>query len=345
MKRIGCASTSRYNCSAIFTTNHLSEDIVSLSEAISFFMNASEFEKNLSRPTLTAYSIDLKQLCDFATVRGAVDVSQINPQMLLLFVAHLKERLHLQDSSIRRKLAVLRSFFGFLEIREETVKNPFRRARFSFRQASKLPRVLARHEISSILAAAKESVHPDMFIQERGGHIPTKSFLAVRNNAILEILFYTGARVGEITGLNVSDCDFVDGIARFNGKGRRQRVIHLECAPVLHSLKSYLSARCALGATEPALFLSNRRKRISVYSIEHLVAKLSAKAGVHRRVTPHMFRHTMATMLLENGADLRTVQDVLGHSTIRTTQLYIHVSCERRRHVMADCHPRQLFWI
>lgn len=318
---------------------------MSLSEAISFFMNASEFEKNLSRRTLTAYSIDLKQLRDFTAVQGAADVSQVTPQLLLLFVSHLKNSLHLQDSSLRRKIAVLRSFFGFLERRDEIVQNPFRRARFSFRQALKLPRVLARHELSSILAAAKESLHPDMFTFEGAGHIPIKSFLAIRDNAIMEILFYTGARVGEIAGLNVSDCDFVEGIARFNGKGRRQRVIHLECAPVLHSLKAYLSARCALGVTDSALFLSIRRKRMSIYSIEYLVAKLSAKAGVHNRVTPHTFRHTMATMLLENGADLRIVQDVLGHSTIRTTQLYTHISCERRRHVMTECHPRNLFWV
>jgi integrase/recombinase XerD len=171
-----------------------------------------------------------------------------------------------------------------------------------------------------------------------------KHFVTARDNALLELLFYTGARVGEIAKLNLRDYDLANGYVKFDGKGRRDRIVHLNCSPVISALDFYLRIRNQVGADEPALFLNARGKRLSIYGIEKRVSLRGSRADLKRRITPHVFRHTMATMMLENGADLRTVQEILGHSNIRTTQIYTHISCEHRRQAMIQHHPRNLFW-
>jgi site-specific recombinase XerD len=167
----------------------------------------------------------------------------------------------------------------------------------------------------------------------------------LRDNALLELLFYTGARVGEITKLDLQDCNLANGYVKFDGKGRRDRIVHLSCSPVTNALDLYLRVRAQVVGEELALFLNIRGKRLSVYGVEKRVSVYGLKANLNRRITPHVFRHTMATMMLENGADLRAVQEILGHASVRTTQIYTHISCEHRRQAMMQHHPRNLLWM
>jgi len=316
-----------------------------LKEAVSFFLNACELEKNLSPHTLAAYSSDLRQFCSCATGLGVHEVSHVIPQVLHSFVHTLKNVARLKDSSIRRKIAVLKSFFRFLEQRDAITLNPFRKTNFSFRQGSAIPRILNTREIGAIMNAVKESLTPNRLQELNLRSISKGLFVALRDNAIVELLFYTGARVGEIVRLDLADCDLEGGLIKLNGKGRRQRVVHVGCAPVTSALKLFIQARAKIARTDGALFLNTRGTRLSVYSVERRVAKYAAKASLEVKVTPHTFRHTMATMMLENGASIRTVQEILGHSSIKTTEIYTHVSSDQKRRAMSEFHPRNLLWV
>jgi integrase/recombinase XerD len=317
---------------------------VIVQEAIAFFLNACEMEKNLASRTLTAYASDLKQFSAFLTAKDVSDPSLVSSQLLHSFVAQLKTDKLLCDSSIRRKIAVVRRFFKFLEQRDILSGNPFRKATFSFRQRATIPHVLNREEVNAIFRAVND--RPGLFDLQGSTRDEglQKKFISIRDNAIVELLFYTGARVGEITKLDLTDCDLQKPCVTIDGKGRRDRVVPLDCPAVLGALNLYLSARPRVGCSEAALFLSVRGTRLSVFAVERRISIYGMKAHLERRITPHVFRHTMATMMLENGADLRAVQEILGHASVRTTQIYTHVSSEHRRRAMIEHHPRNLFW-
>ena len=316
-----------------------------LGEAIMFFLNACELEKNLAFRTLTAYSSDLAQFINIVGPRSENDPALVTPPLLHAFVSELKNTRRLSDSSIRRKVAVVRRFFKFLEQRDLIGSNPFRKANFSFRQRVRLPPVLNQQEIGAILSISKGSLAHAVQQVSPTSKIRRKHFVMVRDNALIELLFYTGARVGEIVKLNLQDCNLANGYVKFDGKGRRDRIVHLSCSPVMSALDLYLRMRIHGKCDEKALFLNVRGKRLSVYGIEKRVSVCASKANLKRRITPHVFRHTMATMMLENGADLRSVQEILGHASIRTTQIYTHISCEHRRQAMIQHHPRNLLWM
>ncbi len=213
-------------------------------------------------------------------------------------------------------------------------QNPLARLRLSFRHEKKLPTVLTHEQIEALLALAKK---------ESGSTANGASFAAVRDHALLELLFYSGARIGELLKLETNDLDLNAGVAKIKGKGRRERFIYLGCDPVIKALKRYLRLRALVPATTEAFFLNARHRPLSIYSAESIVRKCAQRARLQIRVTPHVFRHTMATMLLENGADLRSIQEILGHSSISTTEIYTHVSTERKRQVMREFHPRLTF--
>jgi integrase/recombinase XerD len=304
-----------------------------LSEAVRLFLRSCSLEKNLSVHTLRAYGTDLRQFTEFATTRGVTTPPLVSCDFVQEHIENLKVAKRHRDSSIRRKIAVMRTFIKFLERRGLIEQNPLARITFSFRQERRLPTILSRHEINSILTRARD------LSTNRG----VSNCTLIRNYAFLELLFYSGARVGEILKLDLPDCDLKSGVAKIKGKGRRERIIYIGCDPVITALRSYLHLRRSVGPNECALFLNRNGRRLSVYSAERIVKKYAESVGVHSRVTPHVFRHTMATMMLENGADLRSIQEILGHASISTTEIYTHVSAERQRQVMAEFHPRRFF--
>lgn len=321
------------------------EGAMTLGECVRIFLKSCECEQNLSRHTLKAYSSDLQQFCRLANDMQLNDPAAISESFVHEFSQELKNRNLLADSSIRRKIAVLRRLFRFLEKRGVLSTSPFRNLDLSFKTPSTIPSILNLTEVRAILNAARDSDTAGEVGADERNPKQVERFLNLRDRALLELLFYTGARVGEIVRLDMADCDFESGSICVNGKGARQRLIPLGCAPVLQVLQLYLKFRKRIGDSDPALFTNSRGRRISVYAVERRVARYCQKAGMTKRVTPHLFRHTMATMLLENGADLRVVQEILGHASIRTTQIYIHVSTAHRRRAMNNYHPRNLIWI
>ncbi len=304
--------------------------------AVEAFIRSCEIDKNLSDLTVRAYRSDLSQFENFALKNEVCELQQIDAETIQQYVASLKLICLYRDTSSRRKIAVLRAFFKFLERTGELPSNPLSRLQLTFKQEKKLPSVLDRKQVEAVLRAAK--------FASRSGNNSTRMG-NLRDHALVELLFYSGARIGELLKLNVNDLNIESEVTKIKGKGRRERVIFIGCEPVIGALKRYLRSRELVQTSSDALFVNNRGNRLTIYSAEAAIKRCAKAAFITIRVTPHMFRHTMATMLLENGADLRSIQEILGHASISTTEIYTHVTAERKKRVMSEFHPRHRFQV
>jgi integrase/recombinase XerD len=287
------------------------------------FLDYLTFEKGLSERTLSAYERDLGKLFAFLSTLGRPDPEAIEPGDLREFVYHLKDS-GLGPASIRRAVSSLRSYFAFLL--EEGVLDGDPSERLDAPRAGReLPDVLSVEEVQRLL----ETPDPDnpMFWRDR---------------AVLEVLYATGVRVSELVGLKLANLDLEEGVCSVFGKGSKERIVPLG-APARRALERYLREvrpRLDEGKGSGTVFLNRRGGPLSRMAIWNLVREAAAKGGIARRVSPHTLRHTFATHLLEGGADLAAVQDLLGHADISTTQIYTHVDRDYLREVHRTFHPR-----
>jgi len=292
-----------------------------LAGAVDAFLTELRVERGLSPLTIAAYRRDLSQFGAFAEARGsdwAVDVEPVRE-----FVA-AQRAAGMRPSTQARKLAAIRSFYGFAR-REGLISRDLAGLLEGQRPGSYLPDVLAAGEVTRILDAP-----------------PADGGAGTRDRAILELLYACGLRVSELTGLDTDRVDLSGLQVRVIGKGDRERRVPMgeEARDRLHR---YLTGpRQAWTAARPtaAVFVNQHGRRLARESVWRLVRRWARLAGVEGRVTPHTFRHSFATHLLEGGADLRVVQTLLGHASITTTQLYTHLTGERLREVYARAHPR-----
>ncbi|MBT8398716.1 MAG: site-specific tyrosine recombinase XerD [Gemmatimonadetes bacterium] len=287
------------------------------------FVDYLSFERGLSDRTLSAYQRDLEKLLGFLETRNRRGPEAITSEDLRQFVFHLKES-GLAPSSIRRALSSVRGYFAFLLEEGVLETDPSERLE-SPRAWRKLPEVLSVEEIQRIIEAPDPD-HP-MYWRDRG---------------ILEVLYATGMRVSELVDLRVGDVDLPGGICTVFGKGSKERLVPLG-GPARTSVERYLlQVRTGLdaGRGEGKVFLNHRGRPLSRASVWEIVKKYAAKAGVEGKVSPHTFRHSFATHLLEGGADLAAVQELLGHADISTTQIYTHVDREYLTEVHRTFHPR-----
>ncbi len=297
---------------------------------ISEFIDAMKSRRNLSFRTLKAYESDLRAFERFLVNKHLRAVGTADIQAL---VSHLEAQ-GLCAASIKRKLATIKVFFGFLQTEGILERAPLWKSSGRFRIPKQLPRVLPRREVVMILSAA----HARATAAQRES--PTRLYTAVRNLLIIELLFSLGLRIDELTRLDVEDIDPLNGSVVVYGKGRKERLLYLSSNEVRRLISEYLPLRNNI-AIEPHAFLVNRvGKRLGNGSIGRIFASLCSEVGVHRRYTPHCLRHTMATMLIENGADVRSVQEILGHSSISTTEIYLHVSQKRKKEVLGRFNER-----
>ena len=290
---------------------------------IESFLDYLTFEKGLSERTLSAYENDLGKLFSFMAERGRKVPGSIQPDDLREFVFHLKDR-GLAPSSIRRAISSLRSYFAFLLEEGVLEVDPTERLEAP-RTGRDLPDVLSVEEVQRLLDTPRPE-HP----------------LFWRDRSILEVLYATGVRVSELVELKLVNLDLEDGFCTVFGKGSKERMVPLG-APARRALERYLrEVRPSLdqGKGTGALFLNRRGQPLSRMAIWNLVKKAADDGGILRKVSPHTLRHTFATHLLEGGADLAAVQELLGHADISTTQIYTHVDREYLREVHRTFHPR-----
>jgi integrase/recombinase XerC len=294
-----------------------------ISTALERFLHQRAALGNSSPHTLRAYRSDLEQFLAFLKQRGVDQPSAVTPRTLRSFLLSLDQKA-LARSSIQRKLSAVRALFRDLMERGEIATHPAAGLRQRARPRA-LPHALEHGEVEALLRS------PD----------PTTP-AGARDRALLEFLYSAGTRAAETVGLNRSDLDLERGIARVRGKGRKERLAVVGSYAAV-ALREYLAdpkrPRESARARD-ALFLSLRGTRLTTRSLGRIVRAHALAAGIRRHTTPHTLRHSFATHLLDQGADLRSVQELLGHEHLTTTQIYTHVSIERLRAIYMKAHPR-----
>jgi integrase/recombinase XerC len=296
-----------------------------MDQALADFLRHLGLEKNASAYTVKSYREDLNQAAEFFREQAgpAVTPNQITTRLLRAFLAWLHDQGYAR-TTISRRVAAVRSWCRFL-CRQGTIqKNPADGLRGP-KLDRKLPHFLNKSDMTRLLSA------------------PNDSALGLRDRAILETLYSAGLRVSELVGLNVDDLDLTDGVATVRGKGRRERLALVGEVARL-SIGRWLEVREELlesiGQRSGAVFLNKNGTRLSTRSVGRLLVKYLRKTGLDPRTTPHTLRHTFATHLLDAGADIRGVQELLGHKNLTTTQIYTHVSTQRLQDSYRKSHPR-----
>ena len=288
-----------------------------MKQLITKFIEHIRVEKNFSENTAVNYESDLVQFFEFCSEKE--DVKCISGMNIREFVVELTLKKY-GKASIERKLATLKSFFGWLK-REDTVKvDPTENVTFP-KKDHKLPRFLESEEMGS-------------FLDGVGGKEPEDK----RDRAILELLYSTGMRVSELTGLDLDSIDTVNNLARVFGKGGKERIIPLG-GRAKEAVQDYVKLRTA-DESMPALFLNGKGRRLGTRAVRFILDKWCKTAKLGKHISPHSIRHSFATHLLDRGADLRSVQELLGHSSLATTQIYTHVTKEKLKSVYDKAHPR-----
>ena len=294
-----------------------------MDEAIQAFLDQLTVERGLSANTVSAYGRDLAQFAVHARENAVKDVADITEDILQGFLDGCREA-GMSGNSISRKLSAIRTFWKF-SYREGYVKKDFTAFASGMRGIKRLPSVLSVDDVSNLLSK------PDW--NEPAG---------ARDKAMLETLYASGLRVSELVNLRLSDVNTSVGFIRCFGKGSKERIVPLGKVAIDYLNKYIISGRpkFARSGSSEYLFLTNRGKKMSRVGFWKLVKKYTARAGITKNITPHTLRHSFATHLLEGGADLRSIQEMLGHADIATTQIYTHVSREKLKETYRESHPR-----
>jgi integrase/recombinase XerC len=292
-----------------------------MQRAVAAFLRHLDRERNVSPHTVRAYGEDLKQFrSHLRTALGReARPREVDHLLIRSFLAHLHER-GVKKATAARKLASLRTFFRFL-CREGTVERNPARALLSPRTERRIPTHLEEAEVATFL------------------DLPGGTDGALRNRAILELLYATGIRCAELVGLDLSEVDLDARLVRVLGKGRKERVVPFGTV-ARSALVAYLPARARAQPRTDALFVNLRGGRLTDRSIRMIFNRRLRETAITRKMSPHTLRHSFATHLLERGADLRTIQELLGHSSLSTTQRYTHVDARQILQIYRNYHPR-----
>jgi integrase/recombinase XerD len=303
-----------------------------LSDSIQAFLKHCEFERNFSDHTVKAYRLDLAQFARFTAAQcQSAETTQVNRACIRDYTRSLH---HYKPRTQRRKLATVKSLYGFLEREGVLEPNPARNLRLDIR----LGRILPRTVSLPTLQAFFRELYANRNARVRQARC---SNLAIRDIALFELLFSSGMRVSEISNLRVRTVDLERRAILVRGKGNKERLIPICDLDVHAALIAYVSLPGVPREADTFFFTNRFGRRLSEQSIR-MALKRHAKAANLEKITPHVFRHTVATMLLEQGVDLRFIQTFLGHSSIVTTTIYAHVNDKSQREVLTHRHPRRL---
>lgn len=298
-----------------------------LNNLIKKYINHCRYEKNLDPKTLKAYNTDLLQFYAFYSSSE----KKAYKEVLQSYIASLHN--DYASKSVNRKIASLKAFFSYLEYEEIIEPNPFSKIRAKVHSPSILPRTIPLTSLTNLLQCSYRhcsSLQKDTY-QYRA---------SLRDIAVLELLFASGMRISELCCLHETDVDLYEGTIRIFGKGAKERLIQIGNRAVLLALQSYHAA-FSVKIRETGWFFVNRLgNRLSDQSVRIMINNYCQIAGVEQHITPHMFRHSFATYLLEEDVDIRYIQMLLGHSSIVTTQIYTHVTSKKQRDILVAKHPR-----
>lgn len=304
-------------------------------EATQLFLIHCKHEKGLSKNTLKFYEIDLKQFNGFINGEfNGLNLEEIDRDVLRMYLQTLSK---FQPKTIKRKIATLKALFNLFEFEDKLESNPFRKIKLKIKEPKILPKVMNIQEIKKIFNAV-------YFSNKKQNEFTNSSQETIRNIAVIELLFATGIRVSELVSLKNEDIDLRTGIFKVCGKGSKERILQVCNAEALQALKNYYSKyKSKINDSGGVFFINRVGKNLSDQSVRRIVKKTAQKASINRRITPHMFRHTFATLLLENDVDIKYIQSFLGHSSILTTQIYTNVANKKQKQILSTKHPRKDF--
>lgn len=306
----------------------------SVQEHITGFISHCQYEKNLSPKTLKAYQIDLRQFDKFIGQNYPNNcIDSVDKHILREYIKNIS--VGNKPKTIKRKLATLKAFFNQLEFEDTILVNPFRKIRVRIKEGKILPRTIPRCDIDHLFRTVYS------LKQETSADIGYSRRALVRGIAVIELLFSAGVRVAELCSLRANNVDLQRGSVKITGKGSRERMIPLCGDEIMQALCEYEALyRDDIGSSG-WFFVNRDGRRFSEQSVRLMIRKYTGRAEIPERITPHMFRHSVATQLLENGVDIRYIQTFLGHSSITTTQIYAQVTEEFQRVAIEGRHPRR----
>lgn len=294
-------------------------------EQVKKYLEYCEFRKELDWNTLKAYRIDLRQFFEYIQ-EDMQDKDKIEDYITEL---HKKYK----PKTIRRKIASVKAYYNYLEELDLIHDNPFRKIKVKFKESIILPRIIPREEIEQLLNYLY--AHEDKRNQKAYRYW-------LRDTAVIETFFATGARVYEISHIKLDCINLNTGLIKIMGKGGKERYIQVAAPEILDILKKYYEYNSEAIKTSGFFFVNSRGNRYTEQSIRLMLKKYTNLAGIKRNITPHMFRHSFATYLIEEEVDVTYVQQILGHSSIKTTQIYIHIAAKKQAEILREKHPRKL---
>ena len=300
-----------------------------LQEQIQTYLQFCTYTKRLASLTVYAYEIDLSQFLCFLEEHNPEiqSAEQITKPVLQSYVFALNEKYAV--SSTKRKIACLKGFFLHLIEQDVIQQNPLLNLHLKMREPQRLPNVMTLKEVDRILKAAYND------------SASTSDFLYWRDIAILELFFATGVRVHELCNLKYSDYNNRQSSLRIVGKGNKERLVYIANPEVATALQNYHRMVKKYKLKSEFIFLNKYGQPLSTQAVRNVVTKYTKLAGIKRKITPHAFRHSFATLLLEEGVDIKYIQEFLGHSSINTTQIYLHVSSATSKKILSNKHPRK----
>ena len=299
-----------------------------LNNDIKNYIEYCEYRKRLDSKTLKAYRIDLKQYEIFCE-----DISDYSSKNIVdSFITHLHRQY--KPKTVKRKIASLKAFFHHLEYKELLEENPFMKLDIRFREEKLLPKTIPFHSIQTFLAV--------IYSQKEHARSEYQYRCHIRDIAVIELLFATGMRISELCSLKPSDIDLENHTVLIYGKGAKERILQIGNREVLSALRLYQDAFEEEIESCGYYFVNRLQHKLSDQSVRFMINRYTEIAGIHQHITPHMFRHSFATLLLEQDVDIRYIQQMLGHSSISTTEIYTHVSNAKQKDILVNRHPRNL---
>lgn len=292
------------------------------------YLNYCRTQKCLDKKTLKAYQIDLRQFTEYLPVSAP---SQITPVELEKYIARLHQQY--KPKTAKRKIASAKALFHYLEYKEIIDRNPFGKIQIRFREPVLLPKTIPLYTVEAFLSA--------IYQQRQNGQTSYQKRNALRDAAAIELLFATGMRISELCSLRECDVDLHDATVLIYGKGRKERRIQIGSEDVIRILSDYKKDFHKEIQSCQHFFASQSGKAFSDQAVRRMICKYSSLASIEMHITPHMFRHTFATSLLEADVDIRFIQEMLGHSSINVTEIYTHVAVGKQRDILRTKHPRR----
>lgn len=301
-----------------------------LSKLIDDYLNYCKSQRCLDEKTIRAYKVDLLQLPSIVSIKT---IHELDTYCLEKYISTLHARY--KPRTVRRKIASCKAFMHYLERKDIIINNPFHKIESRFKSPVYLPKTIPLSIVETILKT--------VYHESTKSVTPYRRRNAIRDAAIIELLFATGIRISELCNLSPASVDLANGIILVNGKGSKERLLHIGNSEAIDALLDYAEEYHAEIKKCNRFFVNQSGRPLSDQSARRLIVYYSQLASVDLHITPHMFRHTFASALLDQGVDIRYIQEMLGHSSIHTTEIYTHVSLSRQKYILCSKHPRNTF--